>query len=171
MRRAIASTRQKKRSVGLFGYRMGQKIEGEPDGESADSLSYKFIIRNVPAPFTALRLDYTLNAGICAIIAFVDTGGYDAQFSKLLAMLADKYGEPAYMDEEGLYWRNVNVDDIDTIQLPTEPAHTPETPIVIYFFTNYRDSQAKAEAMCQNRDSQAKAEAMRQKKGGAGPFG
>ena len=158
MKRIIASMRQRKRSAGPFGYEMGQKIEGEPDGIRRDGTYYKLITQNVPAPFTTLHLTYTPNAGLCGIGALVATDDYEAQFSKLREMLADKYGEPIVDSDRDLSWFDVNVDNIAMLILRKEPTYKSETLILICQFTNLGDCQAEATAI-------------RQEKRSAGPFG
>jgi len=158
VKRIIASIRQRKRSAGPFGYEMGQKVEGEPHYTMPDGTYTRIITHNVPAPFMELHLTYTPNAGLCGIMASVDTDAYDAQFSKLRGMLTAKYGKPIAIEEERLVWGNVNVDNIGEILLVKEPASELGTPIVAYAFTNLRDCLAEAKTI-------------RQEKQGVGPFG
>ena len=73
--------RQVHSSAESSGYRMGQKIEAEPDGIDSHGLYIRYVGQNVPEPFASLRLVYTPNAGLCGITAITDTDDYDACFS------------------------------------------------------------------------------------------
>ena len=86
------------------------------------------------------------------------TDDYDAQFSKLRAMLADKYGEPIkkFLDDLGhlgevFLWPNVNVDNIHSIliMLYKEGRHSLSAIALFYRFTNLSDCKAEAKAMRQ----------------------
>ena len=58
-------------NAGPFGYKMGQKIEGEPDGVAADTgLSYKEM--EPPGPFNRLLVFYTDTTGTCAVKSIID---------------------------------------------------------------------------------------------------
>ena len=131
-------------SAGPFGYEMGQKIEGEPDGIYSSAISYKFITHNVPAPFTRLVLEYTPNAGLCHLLASVTTGFYHkAQFGRIGLALRDKYGVFSVSDEESLFWSDVNVDNIYMISLRRHESSMD----LFYIFTNYGDCSAEAKTI------------------------
>lgn len=132
---------------GPFGYEMGQKVEGEPDGVGSVGLPLRFI-PNPPAPFTDLTLMYTPDAGICKILARITTDDYDRHFSSLKVHLTDKYGSPTYEHTrpEAVSWDNINADNIDLINLIQRKE---SATILIYHFTNSDACEAEAKAMRQ----------------------
>ena len=67
----------------IFNYRMGEKIEGEPDGVNEDGLSYKYML-NPPKGYDGVIITYTESAGVCSIKAVVrvDDGENDFDLSR-----------------------------------------------------------------------------------------
>lgn len=94
---------------GPFGYEMGQKIEGEPDGVAYDTGNSYRIMPNPPAPFEEVVAFYTKEAGVCTVIANMDVPFFidddsGAEHREMADGLADqikaKYGEPTeFVDE------------------------------------------------------------------------
>ena len=88
-------------NAGPFGYEMGQKIEGEPDGQTDDGLSY-ITVESPPNPFDTLMVYYTEQTGLCQIRAFIDVDetadsyGYSHREKTdwLAEQIEAKYGKP-----------------------------------------------------------------------------
>ena len=136
-----------------FGYKMGQKIEGEPHYTRSDGLFLRYTTHNLPAPFTGLGLVSTPNAGLCEILALAETDDYEVQFSKLKTLLTDKYGSPISSNESSMIWVNPSVRNPDAKNISVlglwknvELGHNRLT----YTFTNKSDCEAEAKAMRQS---------------------
>ena len=96
-------------NAGPFGYEMGQKIEGEPDGYATDSgVGFKYMV-NPPAPFESVVAFHTEEAGVCGVRGNIDivnfhndSGGakHRERADWLAVEIAAKYGEPTLFKDE-----------------------------------------------------------------------
>ena len=85
----------------LFGYEMGQDIEGTPDGVDEEGRYYTNM-QNPPRPFDKVMAHYTSVAGICAVSGLLAVDGADElggrqkeQVDILARQLEAQYGNPA----------------------------------------------------------------------------
>lgn len=96
-------------NAGPFGYEMGQRIEGEPDGTAYDTGNSYRVMLNPPPPFEEVVAFYTEEAGVCSVLANMDVPLFldddsGAEHRDMANGLADqikaKYGEPTeFVDE------------------------------------------------------------------------
>ena len=125
-------------NAGPFGYAMGQKIEGEPDGTAVSGHSVS-IRDNAPKPFGRLELFHTPKAGLCRVHAI----GADVERSHyrgLISLLTDEYGEPSFDTADSTTWRNPpNDDNIYSIHLRIMDLDDSSHLRLHYTFTNHRD--------------------------------
>ena len=158
-------------NAGPFGYEMGQKIEGKPDGVTYDSGNSYRTMPNPPAPFEEVVAFYTNEAGVCGVIAnmdvpfFIDddSGTEHRQLADGLARRIEaKYGEPTEFVDELIddsifrkpnYWlKTISTGERDYYyawQLPSEPDNILRIQVVVeyhnirllYHFANYKQCQ------------------------------
>ena len=96
-------------NAGPFGYEMGQKIDGEPDGFASDAgVTFKFM-PDPPAPFRDVLAFYTEETGVCAVRGNIDIVNYRRdrlgvehreRADWLAGEIEAKYGEPGLLIDE-----------------------------------------------------------------------
>jgi len=108
-------------NAGPFGYEMGQKIEGEPDGVASDIGSNYKELQNPPPPFDRVLAFYTEETGVCAVKGIIDIPNYELDESGikhrrradwLAGQVAAKYGDYHFMFDylrEDARWREPNL--------------------------------------------------------------
>ncbi len=93
-----------------FGYRMGQQIEGDPDGVNEAGMSYKFIRGELPHPFGQVFAGYTERTGVCRLGAATKVLHSEqeqiAVIEFLGKQLVETYGMPTRTSKDpyGYYW-------------------------------------------------------------------
>ena len=125
-------------NAGPFGYAMGQKIEGEPDGTAVSGLSVSHR-DNAPAPFDRLELIHAPKAGLCRVHA---KGGdvERSHYRALISLLTDEYGEPSSDTTNSITWRKPpNDGNIYSIHLRIMDLDVSSHLMLHYEFTNHRD--------------------------------
>jgi len=176
MKRAIASIAllwAMAANAGPFGYEMGQKIEGEPDGVAYDSGNSYKELQNPPPPFDNVLAFYTDEAGVCTVAAnmdvpfFIDddSGAEHRQLTDGLARRIEaKYGEPTEFVDELIdgsvfssphHWlETIYTGERDyyyTWKLPSEPDNILRIHLIVeyhnirlvYHFANYKQCQER----------------------------
>ena len=158
-------------NAGPFGYEMGQKIEGEPDGVAYDSGNSYRTMPNPPAPFEEVVAFYTKEAGVCSVAAnmdvplFIDddSGAEHRRMADGLAhQIKAKYGQPTeFVDEliDGSIFRSphrwletISTGERDyyyTWKLPSKPDNIFAIQVIVeyhnirllYHFANYKQCQ------------------------------
>ena len=165
-------------NAGPFGYEMGQKIEGEPDGVTSRGVSYK-TAESAPNPFDSLIVYYTAQHGLCGVtgVIGIDAGSdsYGNQHRDKADWLAKqveaKYGKPTNKFDflkagsiwhESRYWLTaINKNERSYAYFWTEPPYSDEVTgivvevtfgwvLLIYDFANVSQCISDAENQLQN---------------------
>lgn len=95
-----ASAQAEDESVCVFGYCMGQTIDGEPKGTAKNGLHY-IKMQQHPLAFDEGWVYYTQETGVCAVRGyfFIDNAdnygdAHKVAFNRFVDLISEKYGQP-----------------------------------------------------------------------------
>lgn len=164
-------------NAGPFGYEMGQKLRGKPNGSASDiGLSYKDMW-NPPAPFKRVLAFYTEETGVCAVKGIIEiadhrhdrsgvehreradwlAGEIEAKYLGVM-LLMDELNDDAFWTEPH-YWLN-SIRDKERrysyyLFLPGEPDNILEIEVGVQYGFVYLQYNFANKRQCQTqlRDS------------------
>ena len=88
----------------VFGYCMGQAMEGEPDFVNDNDCLLVTVVEDDPT-FDRLYVVWAHIAGVCEVMGTKETDDTDTVFDTFAAIVTRKYGEPATCVDEGKLWQ------------------------------------------------------------------